>query len=237
MATQFRSVLKDLVVMFFALAGLGGAVGLYVFLPAVPSVMVATFLGIGIAALVYGFLGGIYTDASFGYGVFKVGGSLAALLGTVYFLDDRLSTQLEKLRAETVKGAERSAAIAANHLSGSMLEGRWTWQSAADNWFGTMDVVQKDGALTFDGQMSKVRDGVSSLVFEMDDGTATLHPDDRFTLGFTAREPGGRTYRLETVKPLQRQLSFAGSLRVPKNDPHYATMMQNTWGFGMQQDR
>ena len=80
MATQFRSVLKDLVVMFFALAGLGGAVGLYVFLPAVPSVMVATFLGIGIAALVYGFLGGIYTDASFGYGVFKVGGSLAAIL-------------------------------------------------------------------------------------------------------------------------------------------------------------
>ncbi|MCA9735269.1 MAG: hypothetical protein H6696_15780 [Deferribacteres bacterium] len=56
--------------------------------------VVATFLGLGLAALVYRFLGGI-GETSFQIRAWKIAGTGAFLIGTIWFIDSRLQTEVQ----------------------------------------------------------------------------------------------------------------------------------------------
>ena len=71
--------------------GFGGGAVLYVF--GMPPIIVAVFLATGVASVVYGFLGGIHT-AAFDLGPIRFGGSIAALLGSAWFIDVQLVQQI-----------------------------------------------------------------------------------------------------------------------------------------------
>lgn len=58
-----------------------------------PPTLISAFLGIAIAALTYRFLGGA-ADTQFSMGVLKLGGSAALLLGTTWFVGDRLRDEI-----------------------------------------------------------------------------------------------------------------------------------------------
>jgi hypothetical protein len=71
----------NVVVLGFAISGFVGGLAVHVLFNA-PPVIVSLFLGTGVAALVYRFLGGIPPGTTATIGVFKFGGSLAALLAS-----------------------------------------------------------------------------------------------------------------------------------------------------------
>jgi hypothetical protein len=77
--------MDDIVVVVFALLGIGGAVFLPLrfqnFSPTITSFLMAT----GLAALTYRYLGGIQ-GASFSVGTLKLGGAMAALVGIAWFI-------------------------------------------------------------------------------------------------------------------------------------------------------
>ena len=80
--------IDDLVVLLFALFGLAGGV----FFPRllhIPPITTSFLLASGLAALAYRFLGGI-EGASFAVGSFKLGGSLAALVGIAMLINHAL---------------------------------------------------------------------------------------------------------------------------------------------------
>lgn len=58
-----------------------------------PPTLISAFLGIAIAALTYRFLGGS-ADAQLSMGILKLGGSAALLLGTTWFVGDRLRDEI-----------------------------------------------------------------------------------------------------------------------------------------------
>jgi len=58
-----------------------------------PPTLISTFLGISIAALTYRFLGGT-GGTEFSVGLLKLGGSAALLLGTAWFVGDRLRDEI-----------------------------------------------------------------------------------------------------------------------------------------------
>lgn len=60
---------------------------------AYPPTLISAFLGFSIAALTYRFLGGS-ADTQFSMGVLKLGGSAALLLGTAWFVGDRLRDEI-----------------------------------------------------------------------------------------------------------------------------------------------
>lgn len=214
--------LQIVVVLTFALIGFVGGVGLFVaYGPAIPPVIYGLVFGVGVASLVYGFLGGISENTSFSAGAFKVGGSLAAILGVVVLLNGYLERQID-----------------AGLIDHDDLVGRWVWQWAGENLHATLDFEKKDGELVFDGTMLRLRDGARHIVYDIKDGRAQLDAVGRtLTLSFEANEPGGRSFRLTTVQPLGRQLSFLGLLRPDPSDARTAGMRHYTWGFGMQKER
>jgi hypothetical protein len=73
---------EDFVLIGVMALGFLGSPLMYALKLEIPAVMHALLLGSSVAALVYRFLGGIATQTSFAIGALKVGGSLAALLGT-----------------------------------------------------------------------------------------------------------------------------------------------------------
>lgn len=112
----------DLVVMLFALLGLLGSYIL--FCTGAPPILVSFFLSTGVAAVVYRYLGGIQS-ASFGWGTLKLGGTMAALVGTAFLVNYYLELQT---------------------LISVPVAGRYEWQWAGDSWKGYVD-VGKDGAV------------------------------------------------------------------------------------------
>lgn len=65
-----------------------------------PPTIVSVFLGLTIAALTYRFLGGV-DGTSFQVGVLKLGGSAALLIGTTWFLSERIKTEMNILETTT----------------------------------------------------------------------------------------------------------------------------------------
>ena len=81
------------ILAMFAVAVLGSSGVL-----AMDHIVTATFLASGVAMLVFRFLGGINADTSFGVGAFRVGGSLAALVGCAWFFNGELrSTDVDTM--------------------------------------------------------------------------------------------------------------------------------------------
>jgi len=109
---------EAVVVTAFAFLGFAGAVALYYFRAA--PILISIFLGAGVAALVYGFLGGV-SQANLVLGSLKVGGALAALLGVAFFVDPRLQQETRP-----------------------PVDGSYEWQWAGAGWIGTI-TVPKEG--------------------------------------------------------------------------------------------
>lgn len=114
----------DLVIITFAILGFAGPVILNLTtnagLPIINSILLAT----GVSAVVYRYLGGIQS-AAFHFGNFRVAGTLAALLGTTFFVNYYLQSQ---------------------SLSFISAEGRYDWQFAAGGWKGYID-IKEDGTV------------------------------------------------------------------------------------------
>lgn len=115
-----KITLDHIVVIFFALLGFVGSVILY--RTNGPPIMTAFFLATGVAALVYGFLGGVQ-QATFVWGALKLSGTLAALVGVAVGVNYYLQKQL---------------------IIDAPVAGRYEWQWAGAGWIGHID-VKKDG--------------------------------------------------------------------------------------------
>lgn len=91
-STTPPSRFEDKVILTALLTGFPGSIFIY-FLD-LPAVIVATFLGTGIAALIYRFLGGA-AGASMAMGTLKLSGSIAVLLGSAWFINNELIGQIK----------------------------------------------------------------------------------------------------------------------------------------------
>lgn len=76
----------NVVLLVVVLGFVGGAVLHWL---GMPPIMVAVFLATGVASVVYGFLGGIQT-ATFNVGPIRFEGSIAALMGSAWFINVQL---------------------------------------------------------------------------------------------------------------------------------------------------
>lgn len=90
-----RSTFEDKVILITIAASLLVALLLFLFSnePGTGTV-VATFLGLGLAAMVYRFLGGV-GETSFQIKAWKIAGTGAFLIGTIWFIDSRLQTEIK----------------------------------------------------------------------------------------------------------------------------------------------
>lgn len=97
--------IDDIVVITFALLGLGGGIllplkyGFY----RIPSIDVAAMLATGIAALTYRYLGGTQGN-SFTVGAFKTVGSVAVFVGVAWFINSYLDKQINREQVWRIKG-------------------------------------------------------------------------------------------------------------------------------------
>ncbi|MBN1543356.1 hypothetical protein JW992_14545 [candidate division KSB1 bacterium] len=89
----FSLTLQDGVILGLLLLGFIGTLILYLLDVAVPPILAAILLASAISALVYRFLGGIAPSTSFAFGLFKISGTLAALIGCAYFINQALEKQ------------------------------------------------------------------------------------------------------------------------------------------------
>ena len=98
---------EDMVLVAVMALGLLGSPVMYAAGINIPAVMHALLLGSAVAALVYRFLGGIAAQTSFAIGALRVGGSLAALLGTaitIYHLFPAPVVPLNELFKPNING-------------------------------------------------------------------------------------------------------------------------------------
>jgi len=82
---------QDYVIIGAAVLGCVGAAGMYAF--HFPAVLIAVSVATAVAALVYGFLGGV-AETSFQFGAFKLAGSGALLIGASFWIDKRLAEEM-----------------------------------------------------------------------------------------------------------------------------------------------
>jgi len=73
-----------------------------------PPALIAIFLGISVASLLYRFLGGIH-NATFAIGALKVTGSAAVLAGIAWWSDTQLNKQIEVYNTQKDKFSELSS--------------------------------------------------------------------------------------------------------------------------------
>ena len=75
------------------------AVGLAVFVEAVPALVVSVLLACSVATLLYSILGGV-SEAGFNFGPITMTGSAAVLLGFVWMFNSSLERELAQIRYE-----------------------------------------------------------------------------------------------------------------------------------------
>lgn len=89
---------EDIIILSACVVGLFGGIILF-FLDASP-VIIAWFIALGSAALVYRFLGGIPENSSVTSKTLKISGTLGAMLGIAIFMNPILETQMAPTRDE-----------------------------------------------------------------------------------------------------------------------------------------
>jgi len=82
---------KIVIILALIIGFLGGTI--LVFIPETPAMLISILLAIGIATLVYHFLGGI-ENAQLNTGAIKLGGSMAALFAGILIINPQLDKQL-----------------------------------------------------------------------------------------------------------------------------------------------
>ena len=133
--------------MLFAAAGLFGGAYFHLRTDAKP-IVVAIFIATGIAALVYRFLGGI-TDTTFTIKSLKLGGTMAALLGSAFAINSALERQMRPVALFSVRKP-------------ADLVGRWKWQWAEGQWLGYLDFSEEREGLIFRDLCSELKVNVAS---------------------------------------------------------------------------
>ncbi len=117
-----NSKFENQVILITILTGFIGSVILY-FLK-LPPVVMAIFLGSGIAALVFRFLGGT-AGTTMAMGTLKLSGSIAVLLGSAYYINQQLEKQLTPIEngIQTVTFTpQKSTWMAIDKSSGSPID-------------------------------------------------------------------------------------------------------------------
>ncbi|HNP19220.1 MAG TPA: hypothetical protein PKL31_12345 [Fulvivirga sp.] len=117
-----NSKFENQVILITILTGFIGSVILY-FLK-LPPVVIAIFLGSGIAALVFRFLGGT-AGTTMAMGTLKLSGSIAVLLGSAYYVNQQLEKQLTPIAKgiQTVTFTpQKSTWMAIDKASGSPID-------------------------------------------------------------------------------------------------------------------
>lgn len=157
---------EDIVLISVMVMGFLGSVCIYVFSLSVPPIVVAILLGAAISALVYRFLGGIPASTMFGVGALKLGGSLAALIGSAWFINQELTQQTTDLASLFEPNYNQWSAISNKDLNPLpvTVKGLGTLPAAAGNAFQNIPL-----ALERDDQQLKITSA-------------------GFTLGYLARE-------------------------------------------------
>lgn len=148
-----RLTAEHIVIIVFASLGFFGCVYLQVWTRAAP-ILVSFFLATGIAALVYGFSGGI-SGASFTIGALKLSGTLAALVGVAFAVNHVLVDQLPF-----------------RLVSDEAMVGEWRWVYAAEGWEGHLVFSKDKGHLIFVGQESKWINGKLEPLLDLTNGKA-----------------------------------------------------------------
>jgi hypothetical protein len=220
---------EDKVVICFSLLGLIGSVALY-FLK-VPSVMISIFLSAGITALVYRFLGGIQ-NATFAVGALKLGGTIAALIGIAFWVDDRLDSNREYLDSQRNEWEAHRFHL----VSDDVMVGEWEWEviGPSSSWDGHLDFVKAGSQLTFSGKeynVEKVPEGTKrTLILEMTNGKAALINGASLTLESEVQDRQyGRKFHWKSVAPFPLIPTFRGQLRPEKpDDPN---LESSPWGM------
>lgn len=118
-AAPSHSKFENTVIAIVLFAALGGAVALKLTNPDAPPILIATLAGTGVAALVYRFLGGIAPDTSMTIGALKLGGTLAALIGVAWFIDERLVAEVpsEQMIAGTLEDLQGEESITSKYAN------------------------------------------------------------------------------------------------------------------------
>ncbi len=127
----------DIIIVIFALLGFIGSVVLYRTASAPPPI-ISFFLAMGVASLVYRFLGGI-DKAQLVMGTLKVTGTMAALIGIAVYVNGQI---IKQQQADDLRAQQRAKIMKEMMLQ--PLEGRYEWQMYG-GWKGYIN-IEKDGS-------------------------------------------------------------------------------------------
>ncbi len=205
------------VVVFFALLGFVGSVVLYRTSSA-PPIIISFFLATGVAALVFGFLGGI-EGATLELRWLKLGGSIAALVGVALIVNRSLEAGLQ---AEEVRrqGEEirRQAEDARRqiHVSGDdSIVGEWRWVYAAGGWEGHLDFSKQNNELVFIGHNSDMTKPGHPPIFDLTNGKARLIDGNKLQLeADVVDHVHNDRFHWVSTAPLALTPAFRGELRI-----------------------
>jgi hypothetical protein len=128
----------DIIIVIFALLGFIGSVVLYRTASAPPPI-IAFFLAMGVASLVYRFLGGL-EKAELVWGTLKITGTMAALIGIAVYVNSEIKAQQS---ADDLRFQERAKIM--KELLLEPVDGLYDWQYAGAGWSGYIE-VKKDGS-------------------------------------------------------------------------------------------
>ncbi len=84
---------EDIVIILVIIFGFLLSIAIFLFHWPIPPIMSAVLIGTALSALVYRFLGGIQANTSFTIGALKLSGTMAALIGCIYFINSALEKQ------------------------------------------------------------------------------------------------------------------------------------------------
>lgn len=209
------------IIVAFAVTGLAGAAVLSFFntLP----IVLASLLGVGFAAFIYGVLGAALPDASAVVEGFKIAGTMGVFLATVLQLNAVFDVQLR----------ERHGAV--NAITPESLAGEWRSQWAEGRMLSRLSFTTTETGATFDGYVQQFDDKQWHRLYEFDNGVARIERDG-LALTATVRDLSSnpnRTFTLSTPEPLRPGVLFLGEMTVPRSDPHWSAMRDQKWGIAL----
>jgi hypothetical protein len=212
-----RTAWSDVFIAFIVCLGLLGGGAMSFWSRYFPTAVIALFLAIGVAALIYRFLGGFQQGPSALLNGIQIGGSLGALVLVFRLLNQDLTAHPSVISQQ------------------QDLAGKWRWQWAAGGWDGTLTLRSHGDKLTVDGFVKDATDPNEARIWDITDGEASLTEDGTLRMSFLVTDFrfGGVQYRLTTEDRLIRGTAFSGHFMVDVSDPRYREMRQRTWGFEM----
>lgn len=208
---------EHVVVVILILIGIVGGSALALLTNA-PPILVAILVSFGVAAAIYSYFGGIDKTTSFAVGSLKLGGVMAAVVGTACLVNHYMVEQRD-FRAVTTEA----------------LVGEWTWDYPKDRWRATLRFEEEKGGLVFRGNVEQFQDdGSLKIIYEMRDGTAKILNRKHLELQCKVRDLiHNRDFVWKTAEPLKSGLAFEGSFRVDMRNQIDHSLENLHWGISL----